>query len=160
MASAALPSPELSPPALPNGDSLYEILDGQIVENPSIGARANRLAGKLYARLEEYAEQSKVGQPFIETLFRLPLRNRDQQRRPDVSFVSYERWPAAKPLPDPDPWDVVPDLAVESVSQSNAGELLLERLRNTSKLAYGWFGSFIPIALPCTSTKVVPRFGG
>src|SRR5207244_2037726 len=37
----------------------------------------------------------------------------------DVAFVSDERWPRARRVPDDAAWDVVPDLAIEVVSPSN-----------------------------------------
>ncbi len=44
---------------------------------------------------------------------RVPSRN----RRPDLAFVSFDRWPIDRPMSSRDnAWDVVPDLAVEVTS--------------------------------------------
>src|SRR5262249_21197814 len=66
----------------------------------------------------------------VESLFRLPLpSDRSSNRRPDVAFVSYQRWPANRPQPISDnAWDVVPDLAVELVSPHHMSEDLLSKV--------------------------------
>ena len=53
---------------------------------------------------------------------------RNLQRRPDVSFVSFQRWPKGKPVPPTPAWEVVPDLAVEIVSPSNDAYEVLEKV--------------------------------
>ena len=64
----------------------------------------------------------------METLYRLPL-NPPRSRRPDVSFVSVERWPLSKPIPlTGESWDVVPELAVEVVSPSDRANKLERKL--------------------------------
>lgn len=40
-------------------------------------------------------------------------------RRPDVAFVSRERWPTDRPVPRTAAWDVVPDIAIEVISPTN-----------------------------------------
>ena len=56
----------------------------------------------------------------MEMLFVLD-EARNLQRRPDVAFVSYPRWPDKK-VPSTAAWDVVPDLAVEVISPTNSAE--------------------------------------
>jgi Uma2 family endonuclease len=51
------------------------------------------------------------------------------RRRPDVAFVSYQRWPRNRRVPRAEAWDVVPDLAVEVVSPSNTAEEILAKIR-------------------------------
>ena len=46
---------------------------------------------------------------------------RTLNRRPDVAFVSYARWPTAFVAREP-AWNVVPDLAIEIVSPTNLAE--------------------------------------
>jgi Uma2 family endonuclease len=57
-----------------------------------------------------------------------PVRN--QQRRPDVSFVSFGRWPRGLRIPNTNFWDVVPNLAVEVISPSNTANDVIERIRD------------------------------
>lgn len=52
------------------------------------------------------------------------------QRRPDLAFVSYERWPASRPIPSTHAWDVVPDLAVEVVSPGNTHSEILDKIED------------------------------
>jgi Uma2 family endonuclease len=61
-------------------------------------------------------------------LFRLPL-SVSRSRRPDVAFVTFERWPLSRLIPATDnAWDVVPDLAVEVISPSDLAEEILEKV--------------------------------
>ncbi len=50
----------------------------------------------------------------------------NKQRRPDVSFVSYQRWPKTEPVPETKAWEVVPNLAVEVVSRTETMFEVLE----------------------------------
>ena len=76
------------------------------------------VAAWLVRLMNTSAEVSRLGRVVPEALFLLdPGRN--LKRRPDVAFVSYERWPRRSPMPTGDAWEVVPDLAVEVVSPSN-----------------------------------------
>ncbi len=64
----------------------------------------------------------------IETLFILdPIRN--LRRRPDVAFVSAERWPLDRSLPPEGDFEVVPDLAIEVVSPDDRGGEIRKKAR-------------------------------
>jgi Uma2 family endonuclease len=45
-----------------------------------------------------------------------------------LRFVSFERWPKDRPIPDEDAWDVIPNLAVEVVSRTNEFDEVLEKV--------------------------------
>ena len=64
---------------------------------------------------------------FPEALFKLFAKPK-RQRRPDLAFVSYERWPRDRPIPRAAAWDVVPDLAVEVVSPGNTAVEIFVKL--------------------------------
>jgi Uma2 family endonuclease len=51
-----------------------------------------------------------------------------RKRRPDVAFVSYERWPRQRRVPRAEAWDVVPNLAVEVVSPSDGGADIVDKV--------------------------------
>jgi Uma2 family endonuclease len=104
-------------PAEPD-DTLYEVVNDQRVEKPPMSTEANRLAFDIAFELELFARSKKSGRAGTEQLFLLDAQTK-LQRRPDVYFVSFERWPANQPLPVPDAWPVVPNLAVEVISPSN-----------------------------------------
>jgi Uma2 family endonuclease len=64
----------------------------------------------------------------VEILFRLPLDS-ERNRRPDVAFVSSQRWPLDRPFSLTDnAWDVVPDLAVEVISPTDRVEELADKI--------------------------------
>src|SRR5262249_22456182 len=51
------------------------------------------------------------------------------KRRPNVAYVSYERWPRERQVPHGEAWEVVPNLAVEVVSPSNSAVEVLAKIR-------------------------------
>ena len=98
----------------------YEVIAGIRVEREPMGAFETVLASWLCYLLNSFAAGKKLGLAVHETLFVLHA-SRNLQRRPDVAFVSYPRWPAAIVAREA-AWNVVPDLAVEIVSPTNLAE--------------------------------------
>lgn len=87
------------PPDTVTDVPLYEVVDGRAVELPPMGIPANRLTTKLTQHLGNHADEHGFGQVIAESLFILdPERN--LRRRPDLAFVSAERWPLDRPLPE------------------------------------------------------------
>jgi Uma2 family endonuclease len=119
--SAELLSPE------PEGDDLYEVVDGQIVKLPPMGAYESDIANFLTELLNEHARAGRLGRAFVELLFRIDVA-RDLKRRPDLAFVSAARWRYRKRVPRGEAWDMIPNLAVEVVSKPNTGEEILAKL--------------------------------
>jgi Uma2 family endonuclease len=127
MASAELVSPEIAPTA--DGDQvLYEIVDDRQVEQPPMGVYAGKIASVLLLKLGLFVEAHELGQTVVEVLFRIRSRP-NLQRRPDLAFVSFERWARGRRTPTANAWEVVPDLAVEVVSPSNLAEEIPTRVR-------------------------------
>lgn len=120
----------------------YEIVNGVVVEVPPMSGLASEVANRLRDRLGSYAETRKNGRPRMDMMFRLPLpEDPDRARKPDLAFVSFDRWPEDRPMPyKGDPVDVVPDLAVEVASPTNKAEELLakgfEYLRAGARLVW------------------------
>ena len=108
-----------------DGDTRYEIVDGNIVELSPMGAFANKLAYDLCTLLTNWSD-GRHGEAFMEILFRLP--GIDRSRRPDAGFLSYGRWPKGKNFPDDEPWEMVPDLAVEVISRTNTYKEIAEKV--------------------------------
>jgi Uma2 family endonuclease len=109
-------------------DPLFEIIDGQRVELPPMGIYAVRIASRLGYFFQLHAQNNNLGEAVVEGLFRLSLPV-DRNRRPDVAFVSYQRWPKAKPQSGRDnAWEVVPEVAVEVVSPSDLVGELMEKI--------------------------------
>jgi Uma2 family endonuclease len=109
---------EGSPPArADDSDTRYEIVYGEYQELEPMGARQVRVAFDLGTRLEAFGRQTNLGVAVTEMLFVLDAEQ-NLQRRFDVAFVSYDRWPEPT-IPDANAWNVVPDLAVEVISPTN-----------------------------------------
>ena len=110
----------------PDGESLYEVVDGRVVEKPPMATNSIYVCGVFQEWIAPFARQHQLGRAAPEMIYLLNPAT-GLKRRPDFSFVSYARWPKAKPLPADDGWNVIPDLAVEVVSPSNsAGEMKLK----------------------------------
>jgi len=100
-------------------EPLYEVVNGERVEVPPMGALAGSVASLLLYFLNAWAVPRRLGLATTEVLFR--LRPGAPQRRPDLSFVAFDRWPySAPPADDPPAFDAVPNLAVEVVSPTNS----------------------------------------
>jgi Uma2 family endonuclease len=134
MAAAALPGTlEFAPPIeieSPDGE-LYEIVDGRRIEMPMsyhAGLVATELSGDLIAQIRQ--QDPRPGHLAVEVLFQIPLtEDSTRQRRPDIAFVSSERWPIERPQSlKEDAWDVVPDLVVEVISPTDRAADLLEKV--------------------------------
>ena len=107
---------------------LYEIIDGQKVEILPMGAMAGRLANRLAYRLNACAIPNNLGEANVENLFHLALPV-DRNRRPDVAFVSRDRWQTGQPLTaTQNAWDVVPNIIAEAISPSDFNEEVLEKI--------------------------------
>jgi len=98
----------------------YEIINGVRVEREPMGAFETVLASWLCYLMNSFAVGKKLGLAVNEVLFVLNAA-RNLQRRPDVAFVSYGRWPSSVVARAP-AWNVVPDLAIEIVSPTNLAE--------------------------------------
>src|SRR3989442_12814159 len=92
-------------------EPLYEIINGERVDLPPMSAYATWIASRLHLRLGLYAEDKGLGVSVAEMLFVLDAEH-NLRRRPDVAFVSTDRWPLDRALPATGDCDVVPDLAV------------------------------------------------
>jgi Uma2 family endonuclease len=116
-------------PEPPNGDILYEVVDNPIRELPPMSTRETHFASILSRLLGPFAWDHGRGQVEVEMLFSIhPAKN--LQRRPDVSFVSFERWPRGKPVPGTSAWEVVPNSAVEVISPTNSANEVIEKLED------------------------------
>ena len=96
-------------------DRLYELTDGVLVEK-TLGWYESLLAGLILTRLNVFLGAHDLGLVLGAdgALQILP----DTISIPDVSFIRWERLPAA-PLPRRPVPELVPDLAAEVLSESN-----------------------------------------
>jgi Uma2 family endonuclease len=101
---------------LPDADA-YELVGGELVER-KMGAKSSFIAGKVYARLERFCDDQRLGWVFPEgTSFRCFPDEPDKVRRADVSFIRFGRL-AREQLPEGH-LRTAPDLAVEVVSPND-----------------------------------------
>jgi Uma2 family endonuclease len=107
-------------------DLLYEVVNGQMVEKEPMGAYEILIGSFLNTRLDSFARESNCGRAVSEMLFDLGAGL--SQRRPDVAYVSYDRWPRQRRVPRLQAWAVVPELAVEVISPSNTFEEILGKV--------------------------------
>jgi Putative restriction endonuclease len=98
----------------------YEVVNGVRVEREPMGAFETVLASWLCYVVNSFAAGNKLGLAVNEVLFVLNAA-RTLNRRPDVAFVSYARWPTSVVAREA-AWNVVPDLAIEIVSPTNLAE--------------------------------------
>ena len=103
---------------LHRAELLYEVIDGVEVIKPDMGVYEGRIASILARKIGNFAEESQLGRAVVEVMFRLDLSKRTL-RRPDVAYVSYDRWARDRKLPPGNGWDVVPNLMVEVVSPTD-----------------------------------------
>ena len=126
MTQTTMPSQANSALSSVESDLLYEVVDGHIVEKAPMGAYEILVGSFLHTCLDSFARASHCGRAVSEMLFDfgagLP------QRRPDVAYVSYGRWPRQRRVPRTQAWTVVPELAVEVISPSNTFEEVLGKV--------------------------------
>ncbi len=119
--AATIPETAAPPSASSVEESLYEVVNGLILEKPLMGAREALIATALASYLFAWRSTSHLGRIANEALFFIDPAAK-LKRRPDVAYVSYERWPRQTPVRAAEAWDVVPDLAIEINSPSNSGD--------------------------------------
>jgi Uma2 family endonuclease len=134
-ATALLEAPEVAAPTSdePRDEAFYEFIDGRWIETPTMSYFAGMVATRLNTYLGIHIEQQNPcpGRLAVEVLFRIPLANdKSRKRRPDIAFVSADRWPIDRPMSlFEDAWDVVPDLAIEVVSPTDPAGALLGKVK-------------------------------
>ncbi len=110
-----------------DSDMLYEVVDDQTVELDAMGAYEVWIATLLVARLTPFVRQHQLGRAVQEMLFDLTSAI-GRKRRPDVAFVSFDRWPRHRQIPRTEAWEVVPNLAVEVVSRTDRVDHVMDKV--------------------------------
>src|SRR5688572_26433691 len=109
-------------------EPVYEVIDGVRVESP-ISSLNDFLANEATQELAMLIRPRRLGRIVHEMLFELPLTDRSRRRRPDIAFVSFERWPVDRLPPDRgNHWPVAPELAVEYISPTDLFGDLFDKL--------------------------------
>ena len=71
-------------------DKLFEVVNGQIVEK-DMSAYQVWIGSLIHEFLSQHCREHQLGRSVPEMMFDIPSRGND--RKPDVAFVSAERWP-------------------------------------------------------------------
>jgi Uma2 family endonuclease len=109
-----------------SSDALYEVVNGVYVEKP-MGVVENLIANILIERLRPFCRANQLGHAVMEVLFEIP--NSGNDRKPDVAFVSFARWPTDRPLPRVNAWPITPDLAVEVISPTDKAFDVIQKVQ-------------------------------
>jgi Uma2 family endonuclease len=100
----------------------FEIINGRIVMQRQKTVGASVLASRLAFELSRRGGANEAGYVVIRALFQLAKRP-DLMRRPEVAFVSFERWPRSRKMSmDAIEWDVIPNLAVDIINPDDRAE--------------------------------------
>jgi Uma2 family endonuclease len=94
-----------------------------------MSVRETYLASTLLRILGSFAWNAGLGHVTAEMLH-LIIPATNLQRRPDLSFVSFKRWPRDREVPITSAWDVVPNLAIEVVSPSNSANQVMRTTKD------------------------------
>ena len=103
----------------------FEVVDGKILEWPEMGTFPTEIAGIIHEFLAAFVRRERLGRSLVETQFQITPT---KQRRPDVAFVPFSKWPKTRRTPN-GIWNMIPDLAVEVVSQTDKAWEMMEKLR-------------------------------
>jgi len=105
----------------------YEVVNGKVVEKPAMGVFETGFASELFGWLQRTPGIQEAGRVLSEMLFLLDAA-KDLKRRPDLAFVSHDRWERNRPFPRTAAWEVIPDLAIEIISPTNLACEVLVRV--------------------------------
>ncbi len=95
-----------------DGDSLCELVDGQLVEK-QMSFLAGKTAVRIAHRLMAHVEKIDAGEVVSEVSFQCFPDNPEQVRRPDIAFVTAER---AAGIPPEGHVRIAPDIVIEVIS--------------------------------------------
>ena len=101
--------------AMPDGHH-FELVDGQLVEKP-MGWEASYVATRIAAFISQFLAANNLGWCVAEGSYQCFADDPHQIRKPDVSFLSWQRMPEERPPAGH--CTIAPDLAVEVISPTN-----------------------------------------
>ena len=106
-------------------DVSFEVVNGVRVEK-NMSFYEQFIANYLHELLGPFCRANGLGWAVSDSTFRMPGSRND--RRPDVAFVSFARWPRERGIPRARAIAVAPDLAVEVVSPTDVMFDVLDKL--------------------------------
>jgi Uma2 family endonuclease len=106
-------------------DVSFEVVNGVRVEK-TMSFYEQFIGNYLHEVLAPFCRANGLGWAVSDSTFRMPGSRND--RRPDVAFVSFARWPRERGIPRARAIAVAPDLAVEVVSPTDVMFDVIEKL--------------------------------
>jgi Uma2 family endonuclease len=103
--------------------AVYEVIGGRVVEKP-MGCYPVAVASLLQIHLGSFLDETGLGRSVVEMLFRFDGKT---QYCPDVAFVSAEKWPVHLRAPKKQPWNIIPDVPIEVISETDRAEDVLSK---------------------------------
>src|SRR5262245_32286107 len=103
-----------------NGDRIYELVDGRLVEKP-MGAQASRVTARILRRVDAYADEQQAGMTFDAECGYQIFARPNRVRKPDASFIRRGRLPNDQPPQGH--IRIAPDWALETISNDTAYEV-------------------------------------
>lgn len=136
-------------------DAGVEMVSGNLLEKPPMGAKANLIGSTLLTLLNIFVRTHRLGLCFGENCgYQVFDDDASRVRKPDVSFVRTGRLPNDVP---PDGFmRIRPDLAVEVVSPNDFAEDIDERLHDFLRVGV----PLVWVIYPRTRTALVLRPDG
>lgn len=131
----AAPDQELdeadAPARVPPLPEFFEIINGEVREVLPMSDYAGEVADRLNTAVKSYLIGNPIGRCSTERLYHIPQPDDPgRNRRPDLAYVSFGRWPENRPYEfRANARDVVPDLVCEVVSPTDDAEDLLSKVR-------------------------------
>jgi Uma2 family endonuclease len=120
------------------GDKPVEVVDGEFVEMSPSMRRQPEVMSNISDDLGPFVRKRKLGRVYSEVSYVLdgdPRRNWVKNaRQPDVSFITQVRITEHKKKhPEPGPWWLAPDLAVEVMSPNDTFPEVDQKIRDYLK---------------------------
>lgn len=116
---------------LPETLNRVELIDGELVREPSPGASHQQIVGNVYTRLRRFVQRRRLGVVFLGPLdVVLGLEGEEEVIQPDLLFVARERMAIVRKL-----IRGAPDLVIEVLSPST-----IRRDREVKRRLYARYG--------------------
>ena len=122
-------TPDPDPPIDRNSSAYheaFEVVDGRLTEWPNKGAHGEVVRSVLLMHLGVFVRRQGLGRALGPARYRINPR---LERRPDVSYLSTERWPLSRRIPNDPDWPVLPDLAAEVVGWEDPAWDVIAKVR-------------------------------
>jgi Uma2 family endonuclease len=133
-------------------------------EEKVMGTTEVDIMSMLGILMGHFALSQQLGKVEIEMPFDLGGLQR-QKYKPDIAFISFQRWPKGRKIPSQNAFRVVPDLVVEVVSPSNLAneveEKVVEYLKAGVQLVWAVYPTTARIYVhdSLSSVRVLTRTG-